>query len=272
MYRFCVAGSADRRVVLSQRERVRGGAVGSQVANAVFGVIGGGPISGGHPPTCGVRLGHPLEPLTSPAQHLAVQLAEHEFGQVLDVAPHRQVHDDTGTAFGVPAERVDRGGVAVLGLQPPHEAGCNICRGVDRVEAVTKSASCGSSRGAANRATFTCASSNDMGQACPTSVSSTTPGRPTSRRRQLKNALQSVSDYVRHSCTLIVEVTWSDAAAKHLARSQRYPRAVDDIDAVEIDPYWTSRVNALAIIGYSAAAGAVLLYSPTATWTATCTA
>ncbi len=122
-----------------------------------------------------------------------------------------------------------------------------------------------------------------MGQACPTSVSSTTPGRPTSRRRQLKNALQSVSDYVRHSCTLIVEVTWSDAAAKHLARSQRYPRAVDieltwtveavnDIDAVEIDPYWTSRVNALAIIGYSAAAGAVLLYSPTATWTATCTA
>ncbi len=109
-----------------------------------------------------------------------------------------------------------------------------------------------------------------MGQACPTSVSSTTPGRPTSRRRQLKNALQSVSDYVRHSCTLIVEVTWSDAAAKHLARSQRYPRAVDieltwtveavnDIDAVEIDPYWTSRVNALAIIGYSAAAGAVLL-------------
>jgi hypothetical protein len=68
----------------------------------------------------------------------------------------------------------------------------------------------------------------------------------------------------------IVEVIWSDAAAQHLARSQRYPGAVDievdwtveavnDIDAVQVDPYWTSRVNALAIIGYSAAAGAVLV-------------
>ena len=35
--------------------------------------------------------------------------------------------------------------------------------------------------------------------------------------------------------------------------------AANDIDAVQVDPYWTSRVNALAIIGYSAAAGAVLL-------------
>ena len=63
---------------------------------------------------------------------------------------------------------------------------------------------------------------------------------------------------------------WSDAAAQHLARSQRYPGAVDievdwtveavnDIDAVQVDPYWTSRVNAFAIIGYSAAAGAVLV-------------
>ena len=63
---------------------------------------------------------------------------------------------------------------------------------------------------------------------------------------------------------------WSDVAAKHLARSQRYPDAVDievgwtveaanDIDAVQVDPYWTSHVNALAIIGYSAGAGAVLV-------------
>src|ERR1017187_2958770 len=55
----------------------------------------------------------------------------------------------------------------------------------------------------------------------------------------------------------IVEVIWSDAAAQHLARSQRYPGAVDievdwtveavnDIDAVQVDPYWTSRVNAFA--------------------------
>lgn len=35
--------------------------------------------------------------------------------------------------------------------------------------------------------------------------------------------------------------------------------AVNEGDAVEVDPYWTSRVNALAIIGYSSGAGAVLL-------------
>jgi hypothetical protein len=68
----------------------------------------------------------------------------------------------------------------------------------------------------------------------------------------------------------VVEVIWSDEALKHLARSQRYPgaadieldwtiEAVNDIDAVQVDPYWTSRVNALAIIGYSAGAGAVLV-------------
>jgi hypothetical protein len=67
-----------------------------------------------------------------------------------------------------------------------------------------------------------------------------------------------------------VEVIWADVAAQHLARSQRYRGAVDidvdwtveavnDIDAVQVDPYWASRVNALAIIGYSATAGAVLV-------------
>jgi hypothetical protein len=67
-----------------------------------------------------------------------------------------------------------------------------------------------------------------------------------------------------------VEVIWSDAAAQHLARSRRYPdaadievdwtvEAVNDRDAVQVDPYWASRVNALAIIGYSAGAGAVLV-------------
>lgn len=78
----------------------------------------------------------------------------------------------------------------------------------------------------------------------------------------------------RLCCTFVydrvVEVIWSDAARKHLARSQRYRGAADidvdwtveavsDIDAVEVDPYWTSRVNALAIVGYSPGAGAVLV-------------
>lgn len=67
-----------------------------------------------------------------------------------------------------------------------------------------------------------------------------------------------------------VELASSDRATQHLARSLRYPgaadievawtiEAVNDVDAVEVDPYWTSRVNALAVIGYSAAAGAVLV-------------
>jgi len=67
-----------------------------------------------------------------------------------------------------------------------------------------------------------------------------------------------------------VEVVWSDAAVQHLARSQRCPGALDidvgwtveavnDSDAVQVDPYWTSRVKALALIGYSAGAGSVLV-------------
>lgn len=65
-------------------------------------------------------------------------------------------------------------------------------------------------------------------------------------------------------------VIWSEEAAEHLARSKRYTGAVDieldwvneainDQDAVQVDPYWRSRINAVAIIGYSAGAGAVLL-------------
>lgn len=67
-----------------------------------------------------------------------------------------------------------------------------------------------------------------------------------------------------------MKVIWSPEAVAHLARSRRYPCAIDievawtaeavnDVDAVQVDPYWASRVNALAVIGYSAGAGAVLL-------------
>src|SRR5664279_1168322 len=56
---------------------------------------------------------------------------------------------------------------------------------------------------------------------------------------------------------LLVEVNWSEEALEHLARSQRYSgaadievdwtvEAVNDSAAVQVDPYWTSRVNALA--------------------------
>lgn len=63
---------------------------------------------------------------------------------------------------------------------------------------------------------------------------------------------------------------WSPEPAEHLAISHRYPDAVDidldwtreavnDVGAVQVDPYWTSRVNVLAVIGYSPGAGAVLV-------------
>lgn len=82
---------------------------------------------------------------------------------------------------------------------------------------------------------------------------------------------------------IAVEVIWSDEALKHLARSQRYPGAVDievewtaeattDVDAVQVDPYWTSRIKALAIIGYSPELAPCSSCSSTATWTAICTA
>lgn len=69
---------------------------------------------------------------------------------------------------------------------------------------------------------------------------------------------------------MYVEVVWSDEAIAHLKRSQRYPGAVDidpawvveaaqDDGAVMVTPYWTSRVNATAIIGYAPTAGMVLL-------------
>jgi hypothetical protein len=62
------------------------------------------------------------------------------------------------------------------------------------------------------------------------------------------NRYPPVSNYVLHSCTAwAVEVTGSDEAVKHLARSQRYQGAVDievawaveainDADAVQVDP------------------------------------
>ncbi|MBN9610900.1 MAG: hypothetical protein BGO26_09070 [Actinobacteria bacterium 69-20] len=66
------------------------------------------------------------------------------------------------------------------------------------------------------------------------------------------------------------DVSWSEQAIEHLARSKRYPGAVDihpmwtaeavaDEGMVEVDPYWASRIKALAMIGYSPTGGMVLL-------------
>src|ERR1022692_4876390 len=81
----------------------------------------------------------------------------------------------------------------------------------------------------------------------------------------------------------IVEVIWSDAAAQHLARSQRYPGAVDievdwtveavnDIDAVQVDPtgrHVSTRSQSSATRPLPVPSSSC---SPTATWTETCMA
>jgi len=60
----------------------------------------------------------------------AVNLAQ----QVLGVGPDGHVDDNAGAAGRVPLECLDRGRVAVLGLQPPEEARCLLSGRVDRVE------------------------------------------------------------------------------------------------------------------------------------------
>jgi len=80
-----------------------------------------------------------LEPLATPAQNLAVQLAVDESGEVHDVGPDRHVDDDPGGTSGVPDEGVDAGGVAALLLKAPAEARGAVGGGVDRVEQARES-------------------------------------------------------------------------------------------------------------------------------------
>jgi hypothetical protein len=67
----------------------------------------------------------------------------------------------------------------------------------------------------------------------------------------------SGGDLVRCGRTASCPVAALSRRGRH--RGRLAVEAVNDIDAVQVDPYWTSRVNALAVIGYSAGAGAVLV-------------
>ncbi len=145
------------------------------MADTVLGIVRGGPVPCWHPPACGVRLFHRWEPLTTPAHHLTVHLAVDKGSEVLDIAPDRHVDDDPGTAGGVPGERVDRGGVALLGLQPPPNPGALSATALTGSSAAMKSASSGSVSGTASRATLTCASSHSMFASVPDGILTVRP-------------------------------------------------------------------------------------------------
>ena len=108
--------------------------VAAQVPQPVLGLDDGRDVPARYPPRHGVQVRQPLEPLPAAAQHLAVRVAEHERGERLDRLPHRHVDQDPGASSRVPLERADRGGVAVLGLQPPDEARRRIGQRVDGLQ------------------------------------------------------------------------------------------------------------------------------------------
>ena len=75
-----------------------------------------------------------VPPRSPPGQHPPVSIGVHERGERLGSLPDRHVHDDPRAARLIPLEGAHRGGVAVFGLQPPHEPGRGVRRRVDRIE------------------------------------------------------------------------------------------------------------------------------------------
>ncbi len=124
-YRAATAGgNAVRRVKARGVGPSARSAASRSSASATVGVG-----AGRHPPQRRLGLPEPVEPLAAPPQHGDVGLAVRERPQRLDRLPDRHVHDQA-----VVAERADRGGVPVVGLEPPDEARARVGDGVDRRE------------------------------------------------------------------------------------------------------------------------------------------
>jgi hypothetical protein len=102
------------------------------VAKALLGLGHGRQAAHGHPPERGLGLAEALEPLPPAAEDGGVGVAVHEGAQRLERLPDRHVDHQP------PAEGADRGGVAVLGLEPPHEPGAGVGDGVDRLEGLAE--------------------------------------------------------------------------------------------------------------------------------------
>jgi hypothetical protein len=72
---------------------------------------------------------HALEPLAAAAHDLQVAAVVDEAPERVEVLPDGHVHDQA-----VVAERLDRGGVAAVVLQPPDEARSGVRQGVDGLQ------------------------------------------------------------------------------------------------------------------------------------------
>lgn len=120
--------------MIAQGEGERGRPVVPQVADPLFRLVGARPVPFGDPPAGKVGLGHPLEKFAALPEDGAVEVADDEGGEVLYVSPDRHVDDHAGTVASVPGEGSHRGGVALLGLQSPDEAGGPVGGSVHRVK------------------------------------------------------------------------------------------------------------------------------------------
>lgn len=96
--------------------------------------VGARTVPGRHPPQRHGRVEHRREELSAAAQDLAMHRPVDVAGQRLPIGPRRQVDDDPSRFAGVPAECLDGGRVAVLGLQTPHEPRRGIGRRIDRLQ------------------------------------------------------------------------------------------------------------------------------------------
>ena len=98
-------------------ERVRRGAVASEELQTALGVVDRRELAGSDPPQHDPGAAR-REPLATAGEELGVVGSVGEVLERRDRRPDRHVHDDHRVGIGA-----ERGGVAVVGLQPPHEPG-----------------------------------------------------------------------------------------------------------------------------------------------------
>ncbi len=149
------------RVGLAQREAVGGRPVSAQLPDPVLGLLGRRTVPAGYPPQGCSGLGGLVEPLPALPHDLQVPHGEDEAGQRLHRLPCGQVDDHAVAPGDIPAEGLHRGGVPVLGLQPPQEDAASPSA-LASSSAAMNGASRGDSSGASRRETFTCARSKDI--------------------------------------------------------------------------------------------------------------
>src|SRR5262245_11039725 len=121
---------ARRRKRRTECERCRTRAVRFKVLEAFFRFNDCRNVSSRHPPQREDGFVERLEPLFPVAQRSYMRAAIDELLQRLKRFPHRQV-DRHAVIVGI---RPDGGGVAVFGLESPHESGSSIRERVDRIQ------------------------------------------------------------------------------------------------------------------------------------------